>query len=85
MKKITIVDKKDKDLLVVNKDRLIDLKSCNYGISVSPSNPTYCIASVRCNGELAGNGIVLDSGFEWVIGEDSQEHIVLVPLKKEKE
>jgi len=38
--------------------------------------------TTRTDGEFKGRAVYLDNEYDWVIGEDSEECICLIPLRK---
>lgn len=38
--------------------------------------------ATRSDAEFAGKGLYLSDGFDWILGRDSQNSLVLIPIKR---
>lgn len=77
MKHQKIRIKETDELTPIDSYRLV---RCSGGVFV---NGESGVLESRDSGEFEGKGFYLGSGFDWIMGTDSEGLLVLVPLKKE--
>jgi len=78
--KIVVVKKTERKpmFIEVDAERLIEVEGQGQSLQSG-----IRILEERAGGELAGKAFWLNPNYEWVLGEDEEGNIVLVPLRKE--
>lgn len=69
---LKIEQKEEKDSIKINSDDLIDVNVCGF----------FSYLNIRASGEFTRRAIWLSDKFDWTLGRDSRNQIILVPLKK---
>jgi len=84
MKYPEVVVKKDgPGVIAVSPDQLLEVRANMGAIEVLDRDGDIISLDVRSGGDLAGKAIYLnDAGLDWIIGEDEEGTLVLVPLRR---
>ena len=69
-KRLVLIEEETKKI-VIDKERLIDLSS----------EDIHSFIELREDGDFEDQGFFLDDNYEWVIGRDSTNALVLIPLE----
>lgn len=72
-KKLEIKEEKEENIVAIDKTRLVEI------------NEVYGYIQVRAGGKFFNKAIYLLRRYDWILGEDENGVLCLVPLKKRYE
>jgi hypothetical protein len=82
---ITIANSKPFSEIEIDENRLTKIKFKDNQFLVTDDESEACIMEVRTSGPLCSKGVWLNKTYyDWHIGIDSLNCLVLVPVKKKK-
>lgn len=76
-KLLKVEQKEEENFIEINSDDLINVKEWGLKSSI--------FLNVRVSGKLFHRAIWLSKSYDWILGQDDCNQLVLVPLKKENE
>lgn len=79
--KLKLWNEKEKNIVVIDKVRLVEIDGEFKRMPLGKGNFTYI--ERRSGGVFHGKALYLPSTYEWILGEDDEGVLCLVPLKTE--
>jgi len=80
-----VVKKRENDVIVIDNDRLVDVRYAGRKDNHIIVNDELAVIQIRGGYTFKDKALYLSSHYDWVLGKDENDIIVLVPLKKMNE